>query len=267
MNVKTLIVNADDYGLTPAVSAGIREAHTRGIVTSTTAMMNMPTVEEALRSARRECPDLGIGVHLNLVEGEPLTPPTQIPSLVDSEGRLSLYRSMIDPDRVNPDEVETELRAQVARFVDLAGPPTHLDAHYHSTLLYPAYWRIMVRIAQELHVPVRCFPKPELRAAIIPSTVPAHDEMIAFAMERGVRYPDTLELRFHQDGVSFEMLESIISELPTGVTELMCHPGRCDDALEGYRELRERELELLIDPRVRARIMADGVTLASYRAL
>ncbi len=71
-----LIVNADDYGLTAGVSAGIREAHQSGIVTSTTAMMNLPGVVEDLRLALETCPGLGLGAHLVLTAGGPLRPAT-----------------------------------------------------------------------------------------------------------------------------------------------------------------------------------------------
>ena len=60
---KRLIVNADDYGRTAGVVEGILRAHQRGIVTSTTAMMNMPGIEDALRRAQ-SYPELGLGVHL-----------------------------------------------------------------------------------------------------------------------------------------------------------------------------------------------------------
>src|SRR5262245_61335022 len=84
--MKSLIVNADDYGRAPSVSAGIREAHLRGLVTSTTAMMNMPNMETELVAAQRLCPRLGLGVHLTLTAESPLLPPEQLPSLMALSG-------------------------------------------------------------------------------------------------------------------------------------------------------------------------------------
>ena len=78
--MKRLIVNADDYGRTRGVSAGIREAHLHGIVTSTTAMMNFPGVQADLARACDDCPQLGLGVHLVLTAGRPLRPAENVPT-------------------------------------------------------------------------------------------------------------------------------------------------------------------------------------------
>ncbi|HCS39550.1 MAG TPA: hypothetical protein DIW44_08195 [Anaerolineaceae bacterium] len=80
---KRLIVNADDYGHTHGVSQGIRLAHLRGIVTSTTAMMNYRGAEDDLRKATHECPRLGLGLHLVLTSGNPVLPVEKVPDLVD----------------------------------------------------------------------------------------------------------------------------------------------------------------------------------------
>src|SRR6266545_2812134 len=85
---RQLVVNADDYGLTRGVSRGIREGYRLGIVTSSTAMMNMPGVGEDLRLALEETPRLGLGVHLVLTAGRPALTPDQVPGLVSSEGRF-----------------------------------------------------------------------------------------------------------------------------------------------------------------------------------
>src|SRR5262245_45515696 len=104
--VRKLILNADDYGKTAGVSAGLRESHMRGIVTSTTTMMNMPDAENALREARTQCPKLGLGVHLVLTTGLPLLPAASVPSLIDDQGRFFGETATIDRlDVINPQEV------------------------------------------------------------------------------------------------------------------------------------------------------------------
>ena len=112
---KRLIVNADDYGLTPGVSRGIREGHLKGIVTTATAMMNMPSVEEDLRIAARECPGLGLGVHLVLTAGEPLRHATGS-SFRRPDGRFysigEISRSNTFFDQIDVSDLEDEWRAQ-----------------------------------------------------------------------------------------------------------------------------------------------------------
>src|SRR5258707_12628273 len=87
---KQLIVNADDYGLTPGVSRGILEAHLKGIVTSTTVMMGLPGVAAAIAEAQRTAPKLAPGVHLTY-SGKgirPILPPEEVPSRVQPEGSI-----------------------------------------------------------------------------------------------------------------------------------------------------------------------------------
>ena len=120
-----IIVNADDLGYTRGVTEGIIEAYQKGIVTSATVMCNMPN---AVYAARRinEVPGLGLGVHLNLTCGKPLTQPH---TLVQPDGTF-LKNRVFYKVFVDPDEVEAEFAAQIERFCDLFGRlPTHLDCH------------------------------------------------------------------------------------------------------------------------------------------
>ena len=96
-NVTTcLIVNADDYAMSPGVSRGILEAHARGVVTSTTALVNTPGAKEALAAARAGAPALGLGLHVNLSFGRPVLPPSAVPSLVGDEGHFFSGARLLD---------------------------------------------------------------------------------------------------------------------------------------------------------------------------
>jgi len=152
-----LIVNADDYGRTPGVAAGIREAHRRGIVTSTTAMMNMPGIGEALHAAREECPRLGLGVHLLLTVGGPLLPAERVRSLIG--GDALFLRPEALAGRLSAlvyGEVLAEWRAQVERFVAVVGEaPDHLDAHHHVAYWAPVLLRAMLELARAYGCAVR----------------------------------------------------------------------------------------------------------------
>ncbi|HOI45659.1 MAG TPA: ChbG/HpnK family deacetylase, partial [Candidatus Aminicenantes bacterium] len=85
--MKRVIVNADDFGLCQGVNRGIVLAHQKGILTSATLMANMPGFDEAVEMAR-DHPRLGVGVHLNLLRGEPVTPARDVASLVRADGFL-----------------------------------------------------------------------------------------------------------------------------------------------------------------------------------
>jgi chitin disaccharide deacetylase len=136
--MKKLIVNADDFGLTKRVSEAIVEAHRHGIVTSTTLMANGAAFDAAT-DLSRQMPRLGIGVHLNLSEGMPVSPAPRIPSLLSAHGRLHLTPGRlwkaIAMRRVSLADVETELRAQIAKIHRAGILPTHFDGHKHVHIL------------------------------------------------------------------------------------------------------------------------------------
>ena len=90
--MKRLIINSDDYGRTPEISRGIREAYLHGVVTSTTCMMNIPTTAEDIAIALREAPALGMGVHLVLTMGHPISASESVPSITDKNGQFFKYR-------------------------------------------------------------------------------------------------------------------------------------------------------------------------------
>ena len=127
--MKLLIVNADDFGLTAGVSRGILEAHRRGIVTSTTLLVNReidPALMEELKSS-----GLGFGLHLNLTLGAPVSNPKRIPSLVNGEGRF-IRDAREAAARAKADEARIEVGAQIDAFRRITGCfPTHLDSHHH----------------------------------------------------------------------------------------------------------------------------------------
>jgi predicted glycoside hydrolase/deacetylase ChbG (UPF0249 family) len=160
MQPKYLIVNADDYGHTAGVSRGIREAHLTGIVTSTTAMLNMSGVEEALREAIATCPQLGLGVHLVLTAGAPVLPASLVPSLVGNDGRFfkqAEFRARLAT--CNPDDAQAEWRAQIEKFCAVVGrSPDHLDSHHHTSYWSPSLLAVMLALASEYHCPIRPIP-------------------------------------------------------------------------------------------------------------
>jgi len=91
--VSQVLVNADDFGLTSGVNRAIAELHKAGLVTSTTLMARAGATDEAIATARAT-PSLGVGCHVVLVDGEPVLPPQQIPSLIDAKRVSSSLRSL-----------------------------------------------------------------------------------------------------------------------------------------------------------------------------
>jgi chitin disaccharide deacetylase len=146
---RRLIVNADDWGLTRGVSEGILAAHRHGIVTSTTVLTTAALDTEL--AARLRDSGLGVGLHVNLTLGTPLT---RGKSLTDGHGRF-VRDARQAAARTTAADVRAEVDAQVAKFVKtFRRAPTHLDSHHHVGL-HPPVREVVLEAARGLGVPVR----------------------------------------------------------------------------------------------------------------
>jgi predicted glycoside hydrolase/deacetylase ChbG (UPF0249 family) len=268
-----LIVNADDYGRTEGVCEGIRVAHLNGIVTSTSAMMNLPGVEDELRRARQRVPGLGLGVHLVLTSGRPLLPPGKVKSLIDATGNFLRPEAFVERlTRLDPGEVRAEWRAQIEKFRKTTGrDPTHLDSHHHASYFSEILFAVMLELADDYGIPVRRpisgssgegFP-PEL-AASVQEFVPR------LAAEYQAVMPDRFVSSFYGQGATKENLLAILETLEAGTTEIMTHPGYCTDELlrvTTYAVPREAELQILTAPEVMSLVRNRRIELMTFADL
>jgi hopanoid biosynthesis associated protein HpnK len=286
--MKQLVVNADDFGLTKGVSQAILDAHRYGIVTSTSLMANGEAFEEAIAMSAR-APHLGVGVHLALTQGTPVSPAFEVSTLVDAHGRLYLtfgqLLNRIVTHRLSLREIEVELRAQIAKVLQAGITPTHLDGHKHVHVL-PGISEIVIRLAQESGIPsVRC-PMEELPLARLPHCLrnPQAGVFKQYLAGRAVSwFARRFRLKLTQAGLNYpahfyglsqtgflngERLEEILRGLPEGASELMCHPGYADSLLAktGTRLLAQREIEsrALMSPRTRELAISKGIQLVSF---
>jgi len=260
-----LIINSDDYGRTPDISRGIREAHLNGVVTSTTCMMNIPTTANDVAIALTETPKLGMGVHLVLTMGRPISAREAVPSIVDANGNHFKYDPFIaNLPNLRMEEVKAEWRAQIEAFIKAAGrKPDHLDSHHHSSFFTPELFRGMLELAREYGCPIRSPGAYESDPMI---------ELVPPLMkEFNVRTTDSIFVSFYDDGATREELLDIIEKIEDGSThELMCHPGHVDEAFTResiYNFQRERELKILTDPAIRQALEVRGIKLITFADL
>jgi len=151
--VRRLIVNADDFGFTAGVNRAIVEAHTHGIVTSSTLMANGRAFEDAVCLAKT-VPRLSVGCHVVLIDGEPVADVGLLPSIAGAHSGGARFRDGLRTfaaralaGRLDPDEIEVEASAQI-RKIQMAGVSvSHVDTHKH-THLFPAVLRPLLRAAR-----------------------------------------------------------------------------------------------------------------------
>lgn len=224
-----LVVNADDYGQSPGVNAGVVEAFEKGIVTSASLMVRWPAAEEAADFARAS--GLSVGLHVDLGEWAAL----------GSEW-IPLYE-VVPP--ANEHAVRDEVEAQLASFRELVGTdPTHLDSHQHVHRREPAR-SVLVELAARLGVPLR-----------------GCTESIRYC---GAFYGQTEDGLPRPDAVSATSLVQLLGRLEPGFTELACHPGRGYDVRSMYAAERTLEVAALCDGAVRAALDRERIRLITFR--
>ena len=287
--MKNLIVNADDLGWTEGVNRGILDAFRRGIVTSTSLLANGAAFAEAVKAAK-SAPRLGVGVHLNLSDGAPVADRETVMSLLNDDGnladgpeRLLLKRARL---KLVLDEVEEEWDAQIQKVRDAGIRPTHLDGHKHVHML-PGLFEIVLRLAKKHGIEaIRVsLEESSLRAALASGS----KHRAGVVMKQGVQARGLKLLArdarkqaarmgiatadyfcgIAQTGeLTLEGVERLLKELPEGTTELICHPGYADEALQKtatrLQASRQKELDILTDTRIRKLVASQGIRLIDY---
>ena len=255
--MRRLIINADDFGFTRDVNAGIVAAHRSGVLTSTTLMANGGAFDDAVRLAK-ETPTLDVGAHLVLVQGY---------SVLDGRPLPETLRALLPVLARRGLNVYAELKAQIEKILAGGIRLSHLDSHKH-THLVPGVFRTVVQLAGEFGIPWVRLP---LDATVAFGKAPVafgNRFYRRFALGRNVRVTDHF-LGFRLTGtLTEETFAQALRGIPEGTTEFMCHPGYLEDELKQARtrlkESRARELEALTSPAIRQLIAECGIELASF---
>jgi chitin disaccharide deacetylase len=280
--MKSLIVNADDFGLTSGVNRAVIEGHKRGIITSATIMANMTAFDEAVRLAK-EHTSLGVGLHFNITQGKPVAAALMLRSLTDTRGeflgsaafiRSSLTRQM----RI--EEIVIELRAQIEKVINAGLHLTHIDSHKHSHA-FPQVCDALINTIGDYGIFAIRLPREQWNFSggtrsikIISQSIGA----LALAQLCGPSRERMRKAKIRTSDVIFgiaqsglwtkQMMLKIIEHLPEGISELMCHPGYDDEELKivktRLRGSRMSELKLLTDPEIIEKVHGSQVRLTSW---
>ncbi len=262
-----LILNADDFGLTPGINRAIAELHQAGVLTSATLMATGPAFVDAVRIAQAN-PTLGVGCHLVFVDGIPVSHPEDIPSLLGADGK-TFRPSLVDfaqatlRNTISPAELARETQAQIQKLQRAGLDVTHVDTHKH-THLFPQIAKTVLHIAQRCGVnAVRNPFEPEwARVCSNRASSLARSMQLGLlhrfepAFQKIVRSSPTQLTTGGTLGIKAtgKITDEVLSMLLQGraeefeehdVLELCCHPGFHDEDLDrsNTRLLASRELE------------------------
>lgn len=281
--MKQLVVNADDFGLDPAVNAAVAQAHTDGILTSASLMVGAPHAGEAIAFAK-DHPSLGVGVHLCLVQARAMAAASRTAGLADADGQLpgspfQLSLKLISGKRIAL-AVEAELREQISQFLETGLQPTHFDTHEH-THIHPVILKIVAALAREhgvgwvrspvepLGPALRCnrqrLPR-QLARWVVFSTLGARSQRELRRL--GIRTPDRSVGVLDSGHVTESFLSRYLPLLPEGVTEVFLHPAvgttnRYDRGQADYENAAE--LFTLCSLQVRELVGRLGIRLVNFR--
>jgi predicted glycoside hydrolase/deacetylase ChbG (UPF0249 family) len=254
-----LILNADDFGLTRGVNRAIAELHHAGALTSATLMANGSAFDDAVATAHAN-PTLGVGCHVVLTDGTPVSPPNSIPTLLGPDGatfrpKLTTFIRDLLLGRISESDIEREALAQLHKLQAAGITVTHLDTHKH-THIFPTVARTLVRIItanhiairnpfEPMHIDVHAPLKRRLEIAALDRFKPTFNRIAANALR-----PDGTFGISATGSLDSTTLHQLLSQLPpTGTFELLCHPGYNDadlasipTRLRSHRETERRAL-------------------------
>jgi len=289
MNEIQLITNSDDFGMNESITDAILETHLKGIMTSTTLMVNMPGFDYAVKKAK-EISTLGVGIHFNLTEGKPVSPPHLIPDLLDGEGFFkvnAIQRKNLLLGKNVYNQAYIELKAQLEKMLDNGLTPTHFDSHHHITGV-PLAFKASMKVAKEFKINKaritnidfyytntykrNIFSKIKREVLNTPKAL-VHRWNKRRLRSNGFITPDTKLLPTRVLPLQHNEVEQFIqalSMLKTGVTEISFHPGYPDSNLQdssNTASLRIRDFNVATSKKVKDYLSDNQIKLISFKDL
>jgi len=280
--MKKLIINADDLGLADEINQGIIKAYQEGILTSTSLVASGEAFEGAVALIHQH-PGMDVGVHLTLIEEKSVLPPKDIPTLVNAEGYFRKTALHFTRDyllnRIVLDEVRRELRAQIQKIRRKDVFLTHIDSHQHVHIL-PKILSVTLQLAHEFQIKAIRVPFEQMEWGhfLCVNKWPRLIQQLGlnflslYVRHRLKGYAPIHFFGFFDSGrLNTVRLAHIVSKLPRGISEIMCHPGLDDGRTMGKyshwgynswdecRSLTHHSISDLID--------SQKVMLTSFRSL
>jgi predicted glycoside hydrolase/deacetylase ChbG (UPF0249 family) len=269
-DAKLLIVHADDVGMTHAVNAATIKALESGGVNSASIMVACPWFPEIAEYAKAH-PEADFGLHLTLTSERvyyrwgPVAPRDKVASLVDENGYF--WHDWTPKTRIEPKEVDLELRAQIERAYVMGIRPTHLDSHQYR--LYDngkELFEVLLRIAREKKLPFFVArdwfaEHPYLESSLSPTDIVIDHTVTIDPSVRPEKWAD--------------FYRAAIKNLQPGVTEFVIHVAFADEEMTAAtRERdtwgaawRQRDFDFFTSAEFRRLLQQEKIQLISWREL
>lgn len=273
---KVLLLHCDDAGMSPEANEAVQKYMSNKQINTAAVMMPCPNAKEMIDWAKKY-PDADLGVHLTLTSEwktyrwSTLTNPKKVPGLIDAEGKM--HHEV--PDVVmhaSAKEVETEVRAQIDKFIACGRRPSHIDTHMGTMYGSPEYVKVFLKIAQEYRLPANIInvEVPEVAAYFKQAGYPINDEVI-----RNVADYKLPKLDFFTSvptGKTYEEKREnffkLVKSMPNGLTEIIFHPATLTENLKsitGSWQQRVWEGEMFSDPVVLKFFKDEGIIITDWK--
>jgi len=155
-NTRRIILTADDFGASEFINKGVFQGIDKGLINSVSAMVNFPESEEALKELAAKHPEVSIGLHVTITAGNPLSPPEEIPSLVDDKGRFYNFQEFLKRiTNIERKEVLQETRLQIKKMEEWGIKNEHLSSHHNVLQVHSPLFRILLHLASDKKLGVR----------------------------------------------------------------------------------------------------------------
>lgn len=257
LNMKSIIINADDFGLSDGVCRSILELFEANAISSTSLMVAVPNAIDTISRWNGKQLLGKAGVHLQLTGGFPLSSREKIPTVYTSNAS-NKFRDPRKGDLPKPIEVEIEWRTQVKTACELLGGlPSHIDSH-HGMHRFPEFFQVYVKLAQEFNIPMRGAVSGPFKEMIEKESLTA---TTAIVREWTGRNLNSEELK--------KQLKKVENDSPNqDVIEVISHPGYSDKYLESqssFSKVRENDHSVLLDLAKNKWWDQNGYKLISYK--
>lgn len=276
-DAKVVIFHVDDAGMSYPANLGTIKAMEEGLATSCSIMMPCSWVSGYVQHLK-DHPDTDAGLHLTLTSEwlpyrwGPLAGKSQVPGLVDAEGCLWKSVSQVVTN-ATPDEVETEIRAQIERADSMGIKYTHLDSHMGTLFATPEFLERYVKVGIEKQVPI-LLPGGHMQYISQEDDLPV--EMVRLIAKKvwdaglpGI--DDALAETYSWRGTDkTDRFIDALRNMKPGILEIIVHPVVPTEefaVFSGSTETRKADLDAMLDPRLKQFIEDEGIILTTWREL